>query len=101
MIAGRLEEMSKDNLLASQYLKGRSPAEWELLLQRRLEALQEAHRRQLQETGLLLCEELERRILHDSMVAAGNEGKAKVNDQFCSSDSRHDVNRDPNCRAPR
>nr|XP_023684106.1 protein FAM161B [Paramormyrops kingsleyae] len=95
------EEMLKDNLLASQYLKGRSPAEWELLLQRRLEALQEAHRQQLQETGLLLCQELERRILHDSMVAAGNERKAKVNDQLCSSDSRHDVNRDPNCRAPR
>ncbi|XP_048831078.1 protein FAM161B isoform X2 [Brienomyrus brachyistius] len=101
MIAGRLEEMPKDNLLAAQYLEGRSPAEWELLLQRRLEALQEAHRRQLQETGLLLCQELERRILHDSMLVAGNERKAKVDDQLCSSDSWHDVNRDPDCGAPR
>ncbi|KAI1895529.1 hypothetical protein AGOR_G00107190 [Albula goreensis] len=74
----KLKERTMDDLLAFLQQEKVSPAETELLFQHRLQTLNEGHRQQLQKTERLHQQDLEKRMLHNSLLSAGNERSASV-----------------------
>ncbi|KAG9336445.1 hypothetical protein JZ751_002792 [Albula glossodonta] len=73
-----LKERTMDDLLAFLQQEKVSPAETELLFQHRLQTLNEGHRQQLQKTERLHQQDLEKRMLHNSLLSAGNEMSASI-----------------------
>ncbi|XP_036397397.1 protein FAM161B [Megalops cyprinoides] len=91
------------DMLAFLQQDGGSPAETEQLLQQRLQALKKAHRQQLQKTCQVHQQGLEKRLLHNSLLSAGNERKAgatgHLEDFFSLSDNQN-INMRPGSEAP-
>ncbi|KAJ8341596.1 hypothetical protein SKAU_G00338870 [Synaphobranchus kaupii] len=99
------KESTMDSLLAFLQQEMESPAETELLLQHRLETMKEAHRQQLQKTGYLHQQSLEMRMLHNSLLAEGNERNASVErhlEELFSSDNKRNTGiKTSRCKGPR
>ncbi|XP_064184784.1 protein FAM161B isoform X1 [Anguilla rostrata] len=103
------KESTMDSLLAFLQQEMESPAETEVLLQHRLQTLKEAHRQQLQKTEHLHQQSLEKRMLHNSLLAEGNERNDRAEghlDELFSCNNKKNTGiktclETPRCNSPR